>query len=216
MNALPAETSSLATTGSETPLAVGETPEATLSANPLSVVLVLCVHENGKRLHLLLGADSDAETLATALAVWEKRASASNRPRTIDAVKVPHHGSPHSHCSQLCLIGGNGKGGKVAVVSAGTRRLLPERGVLADYLRNQWTVLITTSRRVRKSKNHFSLLLSRKAPSSFVAGTHDIQLSWTANEGLRWNPPQAQVTEADLVSYHTHASQQKEAGKPSP
>jgi hypothetical protein len=178
-------------------------PAATLSANPLSVILVLCVHENGDRFQLLLGADPEADSLAMGLATWEKRAAFANRPRTLDAVKVPHHGSPHSHCSHLCLMGGTGMGGKVAVVSAGMRARLPERRVLAEYLSNQWTVLITTTRGVRKSRNLFSFLLSKKPPSSFATGTHDIQLSWSAIQGLRWVPREAQVTEADLASYHS-------------
>ena len=175
-------------------------PQVALAANPLSVVLVLCVHEKGHRFQLLLGADPEADGLATALAVWEKRATAKGRPPTLDAVKVPHHGSLRSHCSQLCLMGGSGKGGKVAVVSAGMRSSLPERLVLADYLNNKWTLLITTTRGVCKPRNRFAFLVS-KNPSSFATGNHNIQLSWSANEGVRWKPPEAQVTEADLLSY---------------
>jgi len=177
-------------------------PQVALAANPLSVVLVLCVHENGQRFQLLLGADPAGGGLATALAVWEKRATAKGRPRTLDAVKVPHHGSPRSHCSQLCLMGGSGKGGKVAVVSAGIRPLLPERLVLTDYLNNKWTLLITTTRGVHKPRTRFAYLAS-KNPSSFATGAHDIQLSWSAKEGLRWKPSESQVTEADLLSYHS-------------
>ena len=132
---------------------IASNPEASLEANALSVILVLCVQDNGRHFHLLLGADPESKTLETALEVWTERASISNRPHTLDAVKVPHHGSHHSHYRDLCQMGGNGQGGKVAVVSAGTRRLLPERGVLADYLNNQWTLLITTKRGVRKPKN---------------------------------------------------------------
>jgi len=98
-------------------------------------------------------------------------------------------------------MGGSGKGGKVAVVSAGMRSLLPERLVLSDYLNNKWTVLITATRGVRKPRTRFAFLAS-KNPSSFATGNHDIQLSWSANEGLRWKPPEAQVTEVDLLSYH--------------
>jgi hypothetical protein len=175
-------------------------PRAALAANPLSVVLVLCIHENDCRFQLLLGADPEADGLAMALTVWEKRANAKMRPRTFDAVKVPHHGSPDSHCSQLCQMGG--RDGKVAVVSAGMRRLLPERSVLADYLNTKWTLLITTTRGVRKPRAHFAFLTS-KNPPSFASGSHDIQLSWSASEGLRWRPSEAQVTDADLLSYHS-------------
>ena len=87
-------------------------PQVALAANPLSVVLVLCVHENGHRFQLLLGADQEADGLATALAVWEKRATAKGRPPTLDAVKVPHHGSPRSHCSQLCLVEAAARAGR--------------------------------------------------------------------------------------------------------
>jgi beta-lactamase superfamily II metal-dependent hydrolase len=180
-------------------------PEAALAANPLSVVLVLSVHDKGSRFQLLLGADPEADGLATALAVWEKRANAKGCPRALDAVKVPHHGSPHSHCAQLCQLGGKGKGGKVAVVSAGMRRLLPERGVLADYLNNKWTLLITTTRGVRRRRARFSSLIS-KNPSSFSTGTHDIQLFWSAADGLQWKPLAAQVKEDDLGSYHAAVS----------
>ena len=178
-------------------------PAAALSANPLSVLFVVCLNENGNRFQLLLGADPEVDTLANALAVWEKRAFDSNRPQTFDAVKVPHHGSANSHCLQLCKMGGSGKGGKVALVSAGARHRLPERGVLADYLTNKWTLLITTTRHVSKSKNMFSFLLSKKALSNFATRTHDIQLGWSAVGGIRWNPEGAEITEADLMSYHS-------------
>lgn len=139
------------------------------------------------------------DSLETALAVWEERSTAKGCPPTFDAVKVPHHGSPYSHCPQLCRMGGSSKGGKVAVVSAGTRSGLPERGVLADYLSNQWVLRITTTRGVSRPKAHFSFLVSK--PSSFPTGSHDIPLSWSTADGLRWKPPEAQVTETDLASY---------------
>jgi beta-lactamase superfamily II metal-dependent hydrolase len=181
---------------------LGSNPGAAVAANPLSVVLVVCVNDSGHRFQLLLGADPEADGLATALAVWERRAANQGRPRTLDAVKVPHHGSPRSHCSDLCRMGPTGTSGKVAVVSAGMRQGLPERSVLADYLSNKWTLLITTTRRVRTPRSRFSFLVS-KNPSSFRAGVHDIQLSWSAVEGLRWKPSEAEVTEADLPSYHS-------------
>ena len=180
-----------------------------LSTNPLSIVLVLSVQENGNRFQLLLGADSEADTLPKALAVWIKRASHGSRPPNFDAIKVPHHGSPLSHCPQICHMGGTGKGGKVAVVSAGLRAKLPERGVLSDYLTNEWTLLVTTTRSVRKSKNLFSFLISKVPPPNNRTKSHDIQLSWSATEGLLWNPKEAQVTEPDLANYP--ASEQKAA-----
>lgn len=178
-----------------------DNPAASLAANPLSVVLVLCLNDNGENFHLLLGADPEADGLDAALTVWERRAAARGRPQTLDAIKVPHHGSAHSHCPRVCQIGGNGKGGKVAVVSAGTRHFLPERGVLADYLAQNWTLLITTTRSVRRPRARFAYLASKSAPATFATGTHDIQLSWSADDGIRWSPPEAQVISADLASY---------------
>jgi hypothetical protein len=173
----------------------------TLAANPLSVVLVLCINDNGRYFHLLLGADPEADGLEAALGVWVKRATAKRRPQTLNAVKVPHHGSPGSHCHALCQIIGISQEVKVAVVSAGMRPLLPERSVLADYLSCNWTLLITTTRGVRRQRTHFSSLIAKK-PSSFATGQYDIQLSWSSAEGLRWRPPESQVVQADLASYH--------------
>jgi len=178
-------------------------PRSVPAANPQSVILVVCLQDNGHRFQLLLGADPDAEVLATALDVWEWRATSKNRPKVLDAVKVPHHGSLNSHYPQLCLMGTDDKGGRVAVVSAGMRPRLPERSVLADYLKNKWTLLITTSRGVRKGRALFSSLISGNRPSSFPLSCHDIQLTWRATEGLRWEPRDAQVTEPDLMNYQT-------------
>jgi hypothetical protein len=179
---------------------VGINPETELAANPLSVVLILCLNDGGERFQLLLGADPATEGLEAALVVWGQRAKAKGRPAALDAVKVPHHGSVRSHSRRLCNLGPTTAPVKVAVVSAGTRTALPERTVLADYLDRQWTVLLTTTRGARSGRDHFFRLAGRRAPP-VVTGAHDIRLLWSKADGLNWQLAEAQVRKADLRDY---------------
>ena len=179
---------------------LAKNPGAHLEANALSVVLVLCANDGERSFHLLLGAAPDADVLDQAVNVWVKRALDKKRKPTFDAVKVPHHGSMHSHCRRICQMGATASP-RIAIVSAGLRRALPAQSVLADYLGDNWITLITTRRDSLPRGNRFFEMGSMGRSDIGLAGRNDISVCWSAANGITWQPPEAQIVEQDLLRF---------------
>jgi beta-lactamase superfamily II metal-dependent hydrolase len=170
-----------------------------LEANPLSIVLVLSIRQGKKSFHFLFGGDAEADGIRQALEIWRDRANEKSAPPQFDGIKIPHHGSIHSHFPDLCKFGSTSTSEKIAIVSAGTRSKLPERTVLNDYLSNDWKVLITTKRKRNRRKR--VLTLAGKDPPTFSVSSHNILIQWTSTAGLTWEPVGSQITSSDLRHY---------------
>jgi beta-lactamase superfamily II metal-dependent hydrolase len=177
-------------------------------SNNLSVILILALKEAGSECNLLLAADADALTIKDALVRWGERAEDESRSAAIHALKVPHHGSAASHVRSICLAVPGGPTTRVAVVSAGDRRALPDRRVLKDFIEHGWHVLCTHPRKSRKIGTNVVLdLLNRQRPAPKELQDFDIVLRWTPTAGLSCAPPGAGVKAADLVNYEAAAEQ---------
>ena len=138
---------------------------ARLATNALSLVLVLTVKENRKCCNVLLAADAEKGDLEVALQSWREYAEQNGRPAGFDAVKVPHHGSIDAHPPGFCTAPGNTET-RVAAISAGTRRGLPDERAIIDYLNENWLVLLTTTRRQRSVCARPMDIVNRRKPIS--------------------------------------------------
>ena len=178
-------------------------PKARPEANDLSLVVVLAVTIGDRILNVLLGADAGIEGLKWALEFWKERSRQMGRDPEFHAIKIPHHGSIKSHVPSLCLMKRIGEGGDVAAVSAGTRRALPDREVLRDYLRNGWSVMATTTKVDRPVATLPMMLADRGTPDDGDGARHLIRLSWTPLIGLSAEPVAAHIRMDDLAHYET-------------
>lgn len=182
-------------------------PKARLEANELSLVIVLAVKINDKTLNVLLGADAGVKSLDHALGYWKQYAQETGRDSGFDAIKIPHHGSIKSHVPGLCQMKRQGEDAGTAAVSAGTRRVLPDREVLRDYLLNGWKVMATTTR-VGASVNSLPMMLSdRGKPDEGEVVRHTIRLSWTPESGLLSEPDSANISIDELTQYQAVSTQ---------
>ncbi len=164
--------------------------------NRISVVLALSVQGENSTFDALLAADTDSEGCNSAL---KRFAEVTRGDGRLDVVKVSHHGSADSHFrSRIC---GHRKslGATPAVISAASFDVLPDREVLADFLRCGWTVLLT-AKRVAPTK-HFALELSGRGRGGFGVQTHDIQVTWREADGTKWSPDEARVDAMELPNY---------------
>jgi len=174
---------------------------AKLEANALSIVLVLSVQDADNEWNAILAADAGESELNTALSVWEKRAKERKRSPALDLVKVPHHGSIHSHSNALCKASRRAEKPRLAVISAGTRPGLPHRTVLENYLDAGWTVLITTKRVGPVRGNSPLDLANRKGPPPADPDLKDIKISWNSRDGMNWEPTEATIQRSELSLY---------------
>jgi beta-lactamase superfamily II metal-dependent hydrolase len=169
--------------------------------NALSVVLMLAVKDGAEACSILLAADADPEGLGLALLRWEECARQRKYREAFRAVKVPHHGSIHSHIPALCSPVTSGAGLHVAAVSAGTRSALPARQVLEAYLNNGWQVMLTTTRGAPHRSSRPFTLANRGPTRGSSSRCQNIRLTWTTDGGLHAEPTTAEVRRQDLPSY---------------
>jgi beta-lactamase superfamily II metal-dependent hydrolase len=166
--------------------------------NRLSVVLALAFLSSSRRFFGLLAADTDAEGFRSALEELKERASIQ-RDKILDFIKIPHHGSADSHRNSIAPQCRKRIGKCVAAISAGNSSVLPAREVMRDYLRNKWTVLLTT----RRSRNRGDSLLTlfERNPQRFSFQDSDLYIKWSTTKGLSWKPLNAVLKKADLDLY---------------
>jgi beta-lactamase superfamily II metal-dependent hydrolase len=180
-----------------------EKSDSVLEANNLSIVLMLTVGHEHRHFNFLLAADSSSELIKTAMIEWSNRAKELHRAEALHALKLPHHGSWHSHAKQLCLPS-SPKSGRVACISAGDRTGLPDRRVVMDFLEHGWNVLIT---RPRKRSNKRAVVSSApislidRSPARSPSGDFDLILKWSGGESARWGPKEAEITTGQLNAY---------------
>ena len=170
-------------------------------ANKLSLVVVLSVKIENRLLNVLLCADADTECIGHALDVWNRYAREKGIAAEFDAIKIPHHGSIKSHASGLSGMKRPGTGPETAAVCAGTRRALPDREVLREYLQNGWNVMATTTRATTSGPSLPMTLAHRGTPDDAEVIRHTIRLSWTPAAGLVAGPAAAKITVGDLSQY---------------
>lgn len=189
---------------------LGNSPSAKLAANELSVVLMLAVKEGKRSFNILLSADANPDQLEEALDRWESYAAANQSKSKFDGVKVSHHGSIHSHSPKLC-DSGNDKAEKIAIISAGTRKKLPNREVIKNYLEAGWKVLITTTRHRSKSKmkDRPANLVNQKTIVSEIYHSHDVKLIWHSKNGLSFSPKKAEIKLRHLSYYDGDSASNK-------
>ena len=191
---------------------LGINPKTRPEANELSLVIVLAVKMIDRTLNVLLSADAGLDSLVWALDYWRQRARRMGRDAELDAIKIPHHGSIKSHVPDLCLMKRPGTRGETAAVSAGIRRVLPDREVLRDYLANGWNVMATTKKGGSSETSLPMMLADRGAPDEGDRVRHTIRLSWSPASGLSAEPAAAKVIMGDLTQYETALARESKAG----
>ena len=105
-----------------------------------------------------------------------------------------------------------GTGGETAAVSAGIRRVLPDREVLRDYLANGWNVMATTTKGGTSETSLPMMLADRGAADEGDRVRHTIRLSWSPASGLSAEPAAAKVIMGDLTQYETALARESNAG----
>ena len=123
--------------------------------NALSIVLVLVVNCDSARCNVLLTSDATIGPIGSGgygdylepIESWKEHAKQEDIEDGFRVVKVPHHGSIASHQPDLCSMKARGRKKRVAVISAGTRKAIPDQNVIKDYLDSGWTVMVTTARK---------------------------------------------------------------------
>jgi len=191
---------------------LGINPKTRPEANELSLVVVLAVKMIDRTLNVLLSADAGLDSLVWALDYWRQLARRLGRDAELDAIKIPHHGSIKSHVPDLCLMKRPGTGGETAAVSAGIRRVLPDREVLRDYLANGWNVMATTTKGGTSETSLPMMLADRGAADEGDIVRHTIRLSWSPASGLSAEPAAAKVIMGDLTQYETALARESNAG----
>jgi beta-lactamase superfamily II metal-dependent hydrolase len=183
---------------------LADNSNAAVEANGLSIVLGLAIQDKDRECHVLLAADAEVAGLEEALRLWTESANDKGRSNSFDVVKVAHHGSIKNHCPRLCKLKRGGSRLHIAAISAGTRRVLPDKQVLADYLANEWQVLLTTTRTKQSQKFDRPMqLANRGAASPALFAVHDIHISWSAEAGLDFAPREALLKTTDIAAYET-------------
>ena len=161
--------------------------------------------------NVLLAGDAGTSVLESALLLWTERAADMGKPHHLNAVKVPHHGSSHSHTPRLSAREAQSPAVRLAAVSAGDRQALPDQRVLADYLENGWRVLLTRPRRrpgvVGPVLTHLAIDLADRTRNQPAAPLrhHDIVIRWDSKDGLRFEPSTSEIKAAELANYEVAA-----------
>lgn len=114
----------------------------------------------------------------------------------------PHDGSLDSHAGSDVCKHKKTNTETVAAISAGPFDVLPDREVLKDFIRHDWTVLLTTKR--MPTRRQYALELSGKPVGGAMnVQAQNITLTWTEDEGLLWSPAEARVSAEELSNYQT-------------
>jgi beta-lactamase superfamily II metal-dependent hydrolase len=167
--------------------------------NRISVVLALSVRGDTKCFDALLTADTDSDGCNSALARCSAVRSKANPSRGFDMVKVPHHGSADSHLGSEIISHRKEAEDSLAVISAGSFDVLPDREVMGDFLQGGWTVLLTKKRSARVTQ--FAVELSSRSKQTFGVQCQDIQILWRESIGTKWEPAGARVHTGELSNY---------------
>lgn len=180
---------------------------ADLESNALSIVLCLSVSDFGSEMNALFCGDAGPRELGAALSVWRELAVEHGRSRSLDVVKVPHHGSLQSHTIRLCGAKRPGTVSCCAAISAGTLAKLPDREVIRDYLARGWKVLLTTRRLDAKARYDRPMTMAACGTKrSFRSNSHNIVVSWDSKtKRIDAGPPETVVSLEDLDLYDTAA-----------
>jgi beta-lactamase superfamily II metal-dependent hydrolase len=189
---------------------MAERPDSGLDANNLSVVLMLTAAHDHRHFNFLLAADSSVEQIKVAMTEWSNRAKELNRSEAIHGLKIPHHGSWHSHERQMCLPDST-NGERVACISAGDRSGLPDRRVLTDFLKHGWSILITRPRRSSRKKLHTAsapISLIDRTPSRLPDTDFDLLVTWSAGGPINWGPKGAEIKTGQLDGYDSADSEE--------
>jgi len=177
-------------------------PTAVAAANALSLVVALTASAGAESFNALLGADAEVDSLAKSLSCWQNHCARYSCRQTFDVIKVPHHGSKHSHHSPVCGTKPAGIAA-VAAISAGTREALPDRKVIEAYLNADWTVMCTTTRNRPVSATSLPMTLSSRAAPPIAPPTQTVEFTWEPVLGLGIAPPSSYITTTDLPNYAT-------------
>jgi beta-lactamase superfamily II metal-dependent hydrolase len=178
--------------------------KAVLRANELSLVLVLAVNNRPQGFNALLAADATKPEIDRALEIWKSFVKESVSSTLFDVIKIPHHGSIHSHSIQLCQSTDSGNSKRIAAISVGTRAGLPDRELIRNYLDHGWIVMLTTTRNRKKDRDS-PLTLSNRGPETIQStfGSHDILIRWSTDKGLISQPEVAMASMGQLDCYET-------------
>ena len=176
-------------------------PTAGMQANALSVVLVLSLREAGHSCSVFLAADAGGDSLDLALDAWEERADELEHSRKFDVVKVPHHGSIRSHSERTPSIRRDDRNLSVAAISAGTRKVLPDRIVIQEYIDHGWTVMVTTTRRGARPRNRLIDVADRSPRSDVGVAQHNIEISVIPEGVVSQGPDSAVVRPSHVANY---------------
>jgi beta-lactamase superfamily II metal-dependent hydrolase len=176
---------------------------ARLEANKLSLIIVLSANIDNCTLGVLLGADAGIKEIHMGIDHWKQYCRDMSRVSKFDVIKIPHHGSIESHAPDLCRMRRSGSGAETAVVSAGTRRALPDKKVLGEYLLNGWSVMTTTTRGSSSAPSLPMALANRGTADERNVLCHTIRLSWNPSSGLSAEPAAAKIGISDLDHYET-------------
>jgi len=178
---------------------VASTGKIRKDLNRISVVLALSIRAKAKSFDALLAADTDSEGCNSALRRYAAIKARGGEGCSFDMVKVPHHGSAHSHCgSEICKYRKEADVA-LATISAGAFDVLPDREVMRDFLQRGWTVLLTT-KRVALGKQ-FAVELSGRSQRSIGVQSQNIRITWQEVHGTRWEPAEARVDVSELSNY---------------
>lgn len=167
--------------------------------NGLSLVLVLSARDLASEFVALLPADAGDAQIKESYESWSQKPDRLSVSTELDFVKVPHHGSIHSHCKFICEDWGKKQSLKLAAISAGDRPNLPHRNVIETYAKNGWEVGSTTTRHGGKRKQSpIHLRAGRSVPS---VKRHTIRVEWNSSIGMSWGPIAAKIESSDLLNY---------------
>jgi beta-lactamase superfamily II metal-dependent hydrolase len=179
---------------------LADNPNARTAANALSLIIAMSAKQGDQAFNMLLGADAEVAALEKAFQFWSIHCTANHRPAAFNTIKVPHHGSGHSHHPQICAKRASSTP-VVAAISAGVREALPDRNVLAAYLAAGWDVVSTTTH--GPPATQLPMQLADRSSSVQGPRTHLIQITWQPGYGLTVIPLEASIRTENLPSYET-------------
>jgi hypothetical protein len=88
--------------------------------------------------------------------------------------------------------------------------VLPDRSVLADFLRHGWRVLVTT-KRIASSKptTNRPLELAGRKTTPYYTDSHDLHITWSESSGLVFEPSKAELVAEELFNYQSVSDSKK-------
>lgn len=177
-----------------------EGEKVTESLNSLSVILLLTIAQDGKKLSVLLAGDAKTDGMERALKIWQFHDKNDAKTLEFDVVKVPHHGSRSGHTPLLCQA--KGKEDAVSAISVDIEYGLPKRDVLEQYLDNHWTVVATTTRRPKRASDSLIAVFGKGVRAESEPVREDVRITWDAkDDDIRWEPIEAHITKDQLEFY---------------